>query len=84
MPRNVKIPETSRYRSLHASRRALARAAPLVRFGIFSVGLGLFLDQIRPLVSDGQFTWGERRVMGAVGVITLGGFGLASWVAGSI
>ena len=84
MPRNDRKPETSRYRSLHASRRALARAAPLVRFGIFSVGVGLFLDQVRPLVSDGQFTWGERRVMGVIGVITLGGYGLAAWVAGSV
>ena len=84
MPRNASTPETSRYRSLHASRKALARAAPLVRFGIMSVGLGVFLDQVRPLVSDAQFTWGERRVIGTVAVVTLGGSALAAWVVGSI
>jgi hypothetical protein len=57
-------PGPSRYQSLQASGRALARAAPLVRMGLFAVGVGLFLDQVRPLVSDAQFTWGKRRVMG--------------------
>lgn len=78
------LPMTSRYRSLDASRRALARAAPLVRFGLFSVGVSVFLDQVRPLVSDAQFTWGERRVIGVVALVTLGGFGLAAWVAGQL
>ena len=36
------------------------------------------------MVSDAQFTWGQRRVMGVVAVITLGGFGLAGWVAGRL
>ena len=84
MSRNGEIPEPSRYRSLHSSRRALARASPLVRFGIMSVGLGLFLDQVRPLITDSQFTWGERRVIGAVAVTTLGGCALAAWVVGSL
>jgi hypothetical protein len=74
----------SRYQSLRASRRVLARSAPLVRFGLFSVGVGLFLDQVRPLVSDAQFTWGERRVMGLVALITIGGFGIAGWLAGRL
>lgn len=77
-------PGPSRYRSLRASRLTLARAAPLVRFGLFSVGVSIFLDQVRPLISDGQFTWGERRVMGVVAAVTLGGFGLAAWVAGQL
>lgn len=77
-------PGPSRYRSLRASGVVLARAAPLVRFGVFSVGVSLFLDQVRPLVSDAQFTWGERRVMAAVAVVTLGGFGLAGWLAGRL
>ncbi len=75
---------TTRYQALDASRRALARAAPLVRFGLFAVGVSMFLDQVRPLVSDGQFTWGERRVMGLVAIITLGSFGLAGWLAGTL
>jgi hypothetical protein len=58
--------------------------APLVRLGLFGLGVSLFLDQVRPLISDAQFTWGERRVMGAVALITLGGFGLAGWVAGRL
>lgn len=84
MNRNLTNPDFPRYRSLHASRRALARAAPLVRFGIMSVGLGLFLEQVRPLVSDAQFTWGERRLIGLVAVVTLGGSALAAWVVGSL
>lgn len=74
----------SRYQSLRASRIVLARMAPLVRLGLFGLGVSLFLDQVRPLVSDAQFTWGERRVMGIVALITLGGFGVASWVTGRL
>lgn len=44
----------------------------------------MFLDQAMPLLSDAQFTWGERRVMGIIALITLGGFGLASWLAGRL
>ena len=64
-------PGPSRYRSLLSSRRALAGAAPLVRYGVFSVGVSLFLGQVRPLVSDAQFTWGERRVMGAIVIVLI-------------
>jgi hypothetical protein len=48
------------------------------------LGLGLFLDQTRDLLSDAQFTWGERRVMGVVALVTLGGCGLAGWVLGQL
>jgi hypothetical protein len=58
--------------------------APVVRFGIFAGGLSLFLDQARPLLSDAQFTWGERRIMGIVALVTFTGFGLAAWVAGHL
>jgi hypothetical protein len=54
---------------------------PWVRFGIFAVGVSLFLDQVKPMVSDVQFTWGERRVMGIVALGTIGGFSLAAWMA---
>ena len=74
----------ARYQSLRHSQRVLQRMAPLVRFGLFAVGVSVFLDQVRGLVSDAQFTWGERRVMGIVALITFGGFGLAGWVAGRL
>src|SRR6516164_3602568 len=73
-----------RYDSLRQSQRVLVRMAPLVRLGLFAVGCSVFLDQVRGLISDAQFTWGERRVMGIVALITLGGFGLAAWVAGRL
>ena len=78
------IPGGSRYQSLRHSQRVLQRMAPLVRFGLFALGVSVFLDQVRGLVSDAQFTWGERRVMGIVALITFGGFGLAGWVAGRL
>jgi hypothetical protein len=78
------VPSSQRYQSLRHSQRVLERMAPLVRFGLFAVGCSVFLDQVRGLVSDAQFTWGERRVMGIVALVTLGGFGLAGWVAGRL
>jgi hypothetical protein len=77
-------PDIPRYESLRASRRALARIAPLVRFGLISVGFSLFLDEVKDLVSDVQFTWGERQIMGVVGLSYLFGFGLAAWVTGRL
>src|SRR3954465_12677423 len=74
----------SRYQSLRRSQRVLERMAPLVRFGLFAIGASVFLDRVRGLFSDAQFTWGERRVMGIVALATLGGFGLAGWVAGRL
>lgn len=71
----------SRYQTLRDSRRSLSRMVPWVRFGLFAAGVSLFLDQAMPLLSDAQFTWGERRVMGIIALTTLGGFGLASWMA---
>src|SRR5260370_36715017 len=67
----------SRYQSLRHSQRVLERMAPLVRFGLFAVGVSVFLDQVSGLFSDAQFTWGERRGVGSRGPITLRGFGLA-------
>ena len=78
------VPGGSRYQSLRHSQRVLQRMAPLVRFGLFALGVSVFLEQVRGLVSDAQFTWGERRVMGIVALITFGGFGLAGWVAGRL
>jgi len=74
----------SRYEGLRKGRRTLALIAPLVQFGFLALGLGIFLDQCRELVSDAQFTWGERRVMGIVALIALGGCGFAGWVVGRL
>jgi len=76
--------DISRYDSLRASRRTLARIAPVVQLGLLSVGFSMFLDQARSLVSDAQFTWGERRIMGFVGLSYLASFGLGAWVVGKI
>jgi hypothetical protein len=73
-----------RDRSLRYSRHALERLAPVVRYGLLASGLAVALGQIRPLVADGQFTWGERRVIAVVTLVTLGGFALAAWVAGQL
>src|SRR4051812_20345053 len=77
-------PGGPRYQSLRHSQRVLERMAPLVRFGLFSVGVAVFLDRVGALISDAQFTWGERRLMGIVALVTLGGFGLAGWVVGRL
>ena len=77
-------PGLTRDRSLDDARDALARMAPFVRFGLLAVGLACALAQVRPLVADAQFTWGERRVIGFVTLVTLGGFALAGWVAGRL
>jgi hypothetical protein len=74
----------SRYEGLRKGRRTLALLAPLVQFGFMTLGLGIFLDQCRELVSDTQFTWGERRVMGIVALLALGGCGFAGWVVGRL
>jgi len=74
----------ARYVALRSSGRALVRIAPFVRFGVFGMGVSLFLHQVQPLLNDTQFTWGERRVMGIVAFLTFGGFGLGGWVAGRL
>lgn len=71
----------SRYQTLRDAGRSLTRMVPFLRFGLFAIGVSLFLDQASPMLSDAQFTWGERRVMAIVALITLGGFGLAGWMA---
>lgn len=76
--------DSTRYSSLRSGGQALARLAPWVRLGILGVGVTFFLDQVWDLVSDAQFTWGERRVMGIIALITLGGSGLVAWVAGRL
>jgi hypothetical protein len=74
----------SRYHSLRHSQRVLERMAPLVRFGLFAAGVSLFLQQAGGLLSDAQFTRGERQIIGIVALVTLGGFGVAGWVAGRL
>jgi hypothetical protein len=55
-----------------------------VQAGFLVLGLALFLDQSKNLISDGQFTWGERRVMAIVAVCTLGGCALLGWLVGRL
>src|SRR5262245_50728231 len=69
----------SRYQDLRRSRRTLKLLAPLVQIGFLALGLGIFLDQSRSLLSDTQFTWGERQVMGIIALLALGGCGFAGW-----
>lgn len=78
------VRRTSRYQSLRTSRVVLGRMAPLVRLGLWGMGVSVFLDQVGPMLSDAQFTWGERRIMGLVALLTIGGFGLGGWVAGRL
>jgi hypothetical protein len=49
-----------------------------------AVGLAIFLEQSLPLLSDAQFTWGERRVMGIIALVALGGCGFAGWAVGRL
>ena len=66
-----------RYDELRRGRRTLDLLAPLVQLGFLGLGLGIFLDQSRSLLSDVQFTWGERQVMGIIALLALGGCGFA-------
>jgi hypothetical protein len=76
--------DTARYQGLRRGRRTLAILAPLVQVGFLGLGLAIFLDQSRSLLSDGQFTWGERNVMGIVALMALLGCGFAGWVVGRL
>jgi hypothetical protein len=76
--------DRSRYDGLRSGRRTLALLAPLVQIGFLALGLGIFLDQSRSLLSDAQFTWGERQVMGIIALLALGGCGFAGWVVGRL
>jgi hypothetical protein len=73
-----------RYDELRRGRRTLALLVPLVQLGFVGVGLGIFLDQSRSLVSEAQFTWGERQVMGIIALLSLGGSALAAWIVGRL
>ena len=75
---------TARYASLRKGGKVLGRLALWVQLGFLIMGMGLFLDQARDLLSDAQFTWGERRVMGVIALVTLGGCGLAGWILGQL
>src|SRR5437764_13266512 len=76
--------QLSRYQGLRRGRRTLAFIAPLVQVGFLGMGVAIFLDQSLPLLSDAQFTWGERRVMGIIALVALGGCGFAGWVVGRL
>jgi hypothetical protein len=76
--------DTSRYASLRRGGRLLTRLAFWVKLGLILLGFGLFLDQAQGLLSDAQFTWGERRVMGLIALVTFGGCGLAGWILGQL
>jgi hypothetical protein len=76
--------ERSRYPELRKGRRTLAVLAPLVQVGFLTLGLAIFLEQSRSLLSDAQFTWGERQVLGLVALLALGGCGFAGWIAGRL
>ena len=80
---NLGTLETPRYASLRKGGKGLGRLALWVQLGFLIMGMGLFLDQARDLLSDAQFTWGERRVMGVIALVTLGGCGLAGWIRDS-
>ncbi len=74
----------SRYEALRTGRRTLGLLAPLIQIGFLTLGFGIFLDQSRSLLSDSQFTWGERQVMGIIALLALGGCGFAGWVVGRL
>jgi hypothetical protein len=77
-------PRLETYTGLRRGRRTLRLLAPLVQLGFVGMGLAIFLDQSRSLLSDAQFTYGERSVMGIVALVALGGCGLAGWVVGRL
>jgi hypothetical protein len=77
------FPSTS-YDAFRRGSLRLGRLAIAVQVGGLLLGLSLFLDQARDLISDAQFTWGERRVMAIAALMTLGGCGLAGWIMGQI
>ncbi|WP_165230946.1 hypothetical protein [Aquisphaera insulae] len=77
---NDRALDSDRYANLRRGGAGLGRLAAWLPVGFILLGAGLFLDQARDLVSDGQFTTGERRVMGIIAIATFGGCGLAGWV----
>ena len=77
-------PRRSPYSVPRRGRGTLRLLVPLVQLGFLGVGLAIFLDRSRSLLSDAQFTYGERSVMGIVALVALGGCGLAGWVVGRL
>jgi hypothetical protein len=71
---------------LQKAGRSLRRAARSVAILLWLAGAYSFLTTVRPILPDApeNLTWGERRVIGIVALVTLGGFGLAGWVAGRL
>jgi hypothetical protein len=76
--------QRTHYQALRKGGRRLALVAKLVQLGFLGLGLTIFLDQSRTLLSDAQFTWGERNVMGIIALLSLGGCGFAGWVFGRL
>jgi len=78
--------EVNRYRSLRGAGKSMERCARAATLLLWLAGLYSFLTTVRPILPDAphNLTWGERRVVGVVALITLGGFGLAGWVAGRL
>jgi len=83
MNRDV-LPRLSQYTDLRRGRRTLRLLARLVPLGFLGLGFTVFLDQSRSLLSDTQFTYGERSVMGIVALVALAGSGLAGWMVGRL
>src|SRR5262249_42022136 len=81
---NRDLPQRSHYQGLRKGRRTLGFLAPLVQLAFLGLGLAIFLEQSLPLLSDAQFTWGERRVMGLIALVALGGCGFAGWALGRL
>jgi hypothetical protein len=76
--------ETSRYAAVRRGGRILTRLAWLVQLGFVTLGVALFLDQAGSLLSDSQYTWGERRVMGITALLTIGTCAVGGWVVGQL
>ena len=81
---NRDSPPQMHYQGLRKGGRSLALVAKLVQFGFLGLGLSIFLEQSRSLLSDVQFTWGERNIMGLIALLSLGGCGFAGWVVGRL
>ena len=82
MSGNLRTPD--RYQTLRKTGRALGSLAPLVGLAIWAVGTSVFLDQSRELISDAQFTWGERRILAINAAVTIGGTLLAGLIVGRL
>ena len=60
------VRRTTRYESLRTSRQVLARMGPLVRFGLWALGVSVFLGQVRPMLSDAQIIVGFQSLVAAI------------------